>query len=201
MHRKIMDTHDSSVYQHPAGVTLNNDVLKGGNPQIVNNTVLNTPSPNTATVNSDIANSSANVNVVHTINMDKNVNNEKVSYANIVNKEAKSIDRKLSFVPTAVDKEGNEVVIFDEEFVAESSVKWENTACGYFVGYDMTYGALQYNLRRMWGRFGLRDIIMDNNQMCYFKFNSIDGLTQVVEQSPWMVNGKPILVYKWNPDI
>ncbi|XP_071710263.1 uncharacterized protein [Rutidosis leptorrhynchoides] len=30
MHRKIMDTHDSSVYQHPAGVTLNNDVLKGG---------------------------------------------------------------------------------------------------------------------------------------------------------------------------
>ncbi|XP_071733503.1 uncharacterized protein [Rutidosis leptorrhynchoides] len=124
-----------------------------------------------------------------------------VTYANIVNKNEMNVEKLLSYIPPSVDKDGNEFVIFDEELVNEGCRKWNTTACGYMLGCSMSYNAMQYNLRRMWGKFGLKDIIMDEKQICYFKFNSEEGMNKVVENSPWMVNGKPLMVCKWSPDV
>nr|GEY09309.1 hypothetical protein [Tanacetum cinerariifolium] len=73
---------------------------------------------------------------------------------------------------------GDEVVFFDEAIVEEGSKKWLNTVCGYFVGCNMSPTELRYNIRRMWSR----------------------GYEQNMDQSPRMVNGKPMMVQKWNPD-
>ncbi|GKA52277.1 RNA-directed DNA polymerase, eukaryota, reverse transcriptase zinc-binding domain protein [Tanacetum coccineum] len=53
----------------------------------------------------------------------------------------------------------------------------------------------------MWGRHGLGEIIVDHNEICFFKFKNIEGMNYVLEQSPWMVNGKPMVVQKWDPDV
>ncbi|XP_071706757.1 uncharacterized protein [Rutidosis leptorrhynchoides] len=53
----------------------------------------------------------------------------------------------------------------------------------------------------MWSKFGLKDIIMDCKHICYFKFDNEQGMNKVIECSPWMVNGKPLLVQKWDPDL
>nr|GEW29518.1 RNA-directed DNA polymerase, eukaryota, reverse transcriptase zinc-binding domain protein [Tanacetum cinerariifolium] len=58
---------------------------------------------------------------------------------------------------------GEEVVIFDENIVEEGSRKWANTVCGYFVGCNMSPAELRYNIRRMWGKFGVYDIISNGN--------------------------------------
>ncbi|GJV48904.1 RNA-directed DNA polymerase, eukaryota, reverse transcriptase zinc-binding domain protein [Tanacetum coccineum] len=68
---------------------------------------------------------------------------------------------------------GNEVVVFDEDFVNKGSMKWKLTVFGYFVGCDMGINELRHE----------------------------DGMNKVLEQSPWLVNGKPLFVQKWEPDM
>ncbi|GJR13118.1 RNA-directed DNA polymerase, eukaryota, reverse transcriptase zinc-binding domain protein [Tanacetum coccineum] len=45
---------------------------------------------------------------------------------------------------------------------------------------------------------GLGEIIADNSDISFFKFKSIEGMNFVIEQSPWMVNGRPFVVKKWD---
>ncbi|GJX37022.1 hypothetical protein Tco_0250325, partial [Tanacetum coccineum] len=44
-----------------------------------------------------------------------------------------SLDNKLNLIPTKINDDGAEVVIFDEEIVKEGSKKWELTVCGHFA--------------------------------------------------------------------
>ncbi|GJU91924.1 hypothetical protein Tco_1304347 [Tanacetum coccineum] len=52
-----------------------------------------------------------------------NVEGIKFSYANVVNNS--NLDNKLNLIPTEVNEEGIEVVIFDEEIVNKGSKKWK----------------------------------------------------------------------------
>lgn len=108
---------------------------------------------------------------------------------------------KLWFIPTVMNEIGDEVVVFDEERVAIGTKKWELTLCGQLVGHSMSLPALRYHLRRMWNKFGFREIVDNGNGNWIFKFNSEQGMTYVVNQSPWMVNSKPLMVYKWDSDV
>ncbi|GKE56968.1 RNA-directed DNA polymerase, eukaryota, reverse transcriptase zinc-binding domain protein, partial [Tanacetum coccineum] len=101
-------------------------------------------------------------------------------------------------VPTCVNEKGDEVVIFDEELVKEGSEKWKYTVCGYFVGSNMPGYEVKYNIRRMGGMHGLDEIVVDNDDLCFAKFKKEGGMNYVVYQSPWMVNGRPFIVQKWD---
>nr|GEV95405.1 reverse transcriptase domain, reverse transcriptase zinc-binding domain protein [Tanacetum cinerariifolium] len=104
-------------------------------------------------------------------------------------------------VPTGINCKGEEVVLFDEELVKEGSEKWQLIVCGYFVGCRMSVKELKYNTRRMWERYGLREIVVDVDDMRFFKFKDEEGMKYIIEQSPWIVNGKPLVVQKWDPKI
>ncbi|GKD48359.1 RNA-directed DNA polymerase, eukaryota, reverse transcriptase zinc-binding domain protein, partial [Tanacetum coccineum] len=121
------------------------------------------------------------------------------SYAKTV--EKKELNKNLYCIPTSKKDNGDEVVVFDEEIVEEGSKKWLNTVCGYFVGCNMSPGELRYNIRRMWSKYGLYDIISNGNSVWLFKFRNKEGMNTIVNQSPLMVNGKPLMVQKWNPDV
>ncbi|GKF65430.1 RNA-directed DNA polymerase, eukaryota, reverse transcriptase zinc-binding domain protein, partial [Tanacetum coccineum] len=82
----------------------------------------------------------------------------------------------------------------------EGSEKWQYTIYGYFVGCKMHVNELRYNTKRMWGRYGLKDIVVDADNMCFFKFKEEGGMNYIIEQSPWIVNEKPLVVQKWNPE-
>ena len=82
--------------------------------------------------------------------------------------------------------------------IDEGCKKWELTLCGYFVGHKMSINELRYNLRRMWGRKGFKDVINVNNGVYYMKFYNEKGLDEVVNSGPWMVSNKPFFVQKWN---
>ncbi|GJW20731.1 hypothetical protein Tco_0031353 [Tanacetum coccineum] len=64
----------------------------------------------------------------------KNLNdikhNNGSTYAKMVTKDLKIVDNKLSFVPTEINEEGGEIVIFDEALVDKGSAKWKLTICG-----------------------------------------------------------------------
>ncbi|GJS87811.1 RNA-directed DNA polymerase, eukaryota, reverse transcriptase zinc-binding domain protein [Tanacetum coccineum] len=108
---------------------------------------------------------------------------------------------KLVYVPIVFTKVGNEVVVFYEDLIEISSKKWELTLCGHLVGHYMGLPPLKYHLRRMWSRTGFKEIMDNGNGRWLFKFNNEQGMNSVVEQSPWMVNSKPLMVYKWDPSL
>ncbi|GKE27956.1 RNA-directed DNA polymerase, eukaryota, reverse transcriptase zinc-binding domain protein [Tanacetum coccineum] len=64
----------------------------------------------------------------------------------------------------------------------------------------MSYYELRYNLIRMWGKFGLKEIVTQNGAFL-FKFKESEGMDFVLENGPWMVNNKPLIVQKWDPDV
>ncbi|GJV53841.1 RNA-directed DNA polymerase, eukaryota, reverse transcriptase zinc-binding domain protein [Tanacetum coccineum] len=127
------------------------------------------------------------------------VNN--VSYAIIVNNQTSNEDNKLKFKPTVINEDGNEFVVFDEDLVSKGSGRWRLTLCGYFVGCKMSTNELNYNLRRMWSKYGLLDVKAHTNGNCFFKFRNEAGLNEVLEKGPWIVNNRPMFVQKWDPII
>ncbi|GJV14338.1 RNA-directed DNA polymerase, eukaryota, reverse transcriptase zinc-binding domain protein [Tanacetum coccineum] len=46
----------------------------------------------------------------------------------------------------------------------------------------------------------LKDIAL-SDEMCFFKFKNKDGMKYIIDQSPWIVNGKPLIVQKWDPEV
>ncbi|GJR98189.1 RNA-directed DNA polymerase, eukaryota, reverse transcriptase zinc-binding domain protein [Tanacetum coccineum] len=145
-------------------------------------------------------------------NDDKKVNNSKESvdfvnkfeqekrksYADVIDENMGELDKNLMDIPTELDSNGIEIVVFDDVMIAEGSKKWERTLCAYFVGYSMAVSELKYNLRKMWSRYGFKDIVDYNNGVYFMKFNNENGLQNVVNNGPWMVKNKPLIVQKWD---
>ncbi|GKD22043.1 RNA-directed DNA polymerase, eukaryota, reverse transcriptase zinc-binding domain protein [Tanacetum coccineum] len=94
------------------------------------------------------------------------------NYANVAVKE--ELNKNLFSIPTSIKENEEEVVIFDENIVEE------------------------VKSGRMWGKFGVYD---NGNGVWLFKFRHGEHLDTIVEQSPWIVNGKPLMVQKWNLDV
>ncbi|GJZ80588.1 zinc knuckle CX2CX4HX4C containing protein [Tanacetum coccineum] len=88
-------------------------------------------------------------------------------------------DRNLECIPTKIDENGIEVVVFDDIMVDEGSKRWDLT---------------------LWG-YGFKDIVDCNNGVFFMKFHHEEGLNQVVNNSPWMVNRKPLVVQKWSVEL
>ncbi|GJZ94838.1 zinc knuckle CX2CX4HX4C containing protein, partial [Tanacetum coccineum] len=118
----------------------------------------------------------------------------------VINNE-QIMDNTLNLVPTIINENGLENVIFDEELVIKGSKKWELFACGYFVGYKMSIQELRYHLYRMWSKYGLKHILNNGNGVFVFKFDNHQGLQTVIESGPWIVNNKPMVVQKGDPSV
>ncbi|GJY22645.1 RNA-directed DNA polymerase, eukaryota, reverse transcriptase zinc-binding domain protein [Tanacetum coccineum] len=134
----------------------------------------------------------SNEDVIDCESKKESVQNEehKSSYASKA--KCMTYDNKLSHIPTSTNEDGSVFMIFDKEIVQEGSKKWEFTVCGFYVGYKMLVQELRFNLCRMWGRYRLRNIIPNRNEVFLFKFWNKTGVESVIENGLWMVNGKPI---------
>ncbi|GJX47829.1 hypothetical protein Tco_0273019 [Tanacetum coccineum] len=74
-------------------------------------------------------------------NCEDNKNNS--SYVDTIRTNKYSDDNKLDHIPTVINEDGIEYVVFDDELVKEGSRRWELSACGYFVGYKMSIHELR----------------------------------------------------------
>ncbi|GJR17132.1 RNA-directed DNA polymerase, eukaryota, reverse transcriptase zinc-binding domain protein [Tanacetum coccineum] len=159
---------------------------------------VNTGIPDTITDFPKDVNVTPDCNAVDQENSNNGI--RKKSYANKLSSGINDKDNELFLIPTSMKENGEKVVVFDKEIIKKGSEKWKFTVCGYFVGYKVGVNELKYNTRRMWGRFGLKDSVVDAEGMCYFKFKHEEGMNYVIDQSLWLVNGKPLLVQKWDPE-
>ncbi|GJZ73005.1 retrovirus-related pol polyprotein from transposon TNT 1-94 [Tanacetum coccineum] len=106
------------------------------------------------------------------------------SYANAARDNVFHENNKPEIVLTSLNDLGEEVVVFDEELVKLGSKKWELTLCGQFVRHNMSFPMLNYHLRRMWSRYGFKEIIYNGNGSaivsCIGKPKIMDSMTTYV---------------------
>ena len=112
-----------------------------------------------------------------------------------------SHDNTLFMVPTELNENGVEIAIFDEEIVELGSAKWDKTVCGQFLGCMVSFNEARYHIRRMWNKFGLEDMPVNDKGIFFFKFQDEQGILQVISNGPWMVNNKPLFVQRWSIDV
>ncbi|GJY45934.1 zinc knuckle CX2CX4HX4C containing protein [Tanacetum coccineum] len=111
---------------------------------------------------------------------------------------SKSGNNKLKLIPGRINELGKEVVDMDP-VIEEGSKAWVMTLVGYFVGLKMSHREILGHLRRMWRAYHLWIciIIMNECGLYFFKFKSDEGMQFVLENGPWLVDGKPLFVQKW----
>nr|GEV82469.1 zinc knuckle CX2CX4HX4C [Tanacetum cinerariifolium] len=122
----------------------------------------------------------------------------KKTYNNATYKLKQLIDNKLKTIQTEIDENGNEFVIFDDEMINKGSKKWHLTLCGYFVGYKMIIIELRYNIRRIWSRHGFKEVIKNDCGVFFLKFHNEKGMNFAVNNGPWIVNNKHLVLQKWD---
>nr|GEZ44119.1 ATPase, F1/V1/A1 complex, alpha/beta subunit, zinc knuckle CX2CX4HX4C [Tanacetum cinerariifolium] len=67
-------------------------------------------------------------------------------------------------------------------------------------GHRMPFNKMEYNLSKMWGNFGLKEVISNGSGM-FYKFDNETGMNHVVECGPWLVKNKPLVVQRWIPEV
>ena len=65
----------------------------------------------------------------------------------------------------------------------------------------MPLAEVRYNVRRMWGRYGLIRVCMNCNGFYFFKFRTEERLQFVVENGPWLINNRPMIVQEWSTEV
>ncbi|GJU87422.1 RNA-directed DNA polymerase, eukaryota, reverse transcriptase zinc-binding domain protein [Tanacetum coccineum] len=104
------------------------------------------------------------------------------SYADKVSNAEVIMDNKLNLIPTVIN-DGHEYVIFDEELNVNTRTEVK---------------LLSY---RMWGKFGLKHILNNGNGLFVFKFDILQGLNTIIDNGPWIVNNKPMVMQKLDPSV
>ncbi|GJY81540.1 RNA-directed DNA polymerase, eukaryota, reverse transcriptase zinc-binding domain protein [Tanacetum coccineum] len=99
----------------------------------------------------------------------KSVAIKKSTYANTLIKIMNDKGNQLFTVPTDFNCKGEEVVLFDEDLVREGSEKWK-----------------------------LTDIVVDADDMCFFKFKDDEGMKYILEQSPWITRLLNVPLEAWS---
>ncbi|GKE18241.1 hypothetical protein Tco_1425818, partial [Tanacetum coccineum] len=57
------------------------------------------------------------------------------------------------------------------------------------------------NVTASQNKFANSLVMRDDDDRFYFKFTSITGLEQVLEQDPWMIRNQPLILNKWTPNL
>ncbi|KAL2225023.1 UNVERIFIED_CONTAM: hypothetical protein Sindi_3031700 [Sesamum indicum] len=102
----------------------------------------------------------------------------------------------LSFI--APTKQNGEVVVRPSlDTVRDGSKRWKSTAVGYFMGKRPYYHHLKEFAHSVWP--ALREVIATANGFFFFQFKMKIDMEEVIEGGPWLFQGQPIVLQKWEP--
>ncbi|KAL2248186.1 UNVERIFIED_CONTAM: hypothetical protein Sindi_2670900 [Sesamum indicum] len=102
--------------------------------------------------------------------------------------------KTLSFV--APTKQNGEVVVRPSlDTVCDGAKRWKSTAVGYFMGKRPYYHHLKEFAHSIW--LALREVTATANGFFFFRFKTEIDMEEVIEGGPWLFQGQPIVLQKW----
>ncbi|GKB65487.1 cysteine-rich receptor-like protein kinase [Tanacetum coccineum] len=107
--------------------------------------------------------------------------NKKVDFRSLVNEER--VDNYDTVLPmSAMEKVKN---------------RHANSLVGYFVGKSLAFPIVH----NTWAKFGLQNLMKNEDGVFLFKFSSKDGLGRVLECGSWIIRNTPLILNRWTPNV
>ncbi|KAL2226606.1 UNVERIFIED_CONTAM: hypothetical protein Sindi_2019300, partial [Sesamum indicum] len=104
--------------------------------------------------------------------------------------------KTLSYI--APTKQNGDIVVLPSlDIVRDGSKRWKFTAVGYFLGKRPYYHHLKEFAHSVWP--ALREVTATVNGFFFFRFKTVIDMEEVIEGGPWLFQGQPIVVQKWEP--
>ncbi|KAL2248191.1 UNVERIFIED_CONTAM: hypothetical protein Sindi_2671400 [Sesamum indicum] len=105
-----------------------------------------------------------------------------------------STQKTLSFI--ALTMQNGEVVVRPSlDAVRNGSKRWKSTAVGYFLGKRPYYHHLKEFAHSVWP--ALREVTATTNGFFFFQFKTVFDMEEIIEGGPWLFQGQPIVLQKW----
>ncbi|KAL2228506.1 UNVERIFIED_CONTAM: hypothetical protein Sindi_1830300 [Sesamum indicum] len=108
-----------------------------------------------------------------------------------------STRKTLSYIAPTVQN-GKVIVRPTLKIVRDGSKRWKSTAVGYFLGKRPYYYNLKEYAHSVWP--ALHEVTATVNGFYFFQFKTVIDMEEVIEGGPWLFQGQPIVLQKWEPD-
>ncbi|KAL2235430.1 UNVERIFIED_CONTAM: hypothetical protein Sindi_1275200 [Sesamum indicum] len=106
--------------------------------------------------------------------------------------------KTLSYI-APLTQNGEVVVRPSLHTVRDGAKGWKTTAVGYFLGKRPYYHHLKEYAHSVWP--DLREVTATANGFFFFQFKNVIAMEEVIEGGPWLFQGQPIVLQKWEPDM
>ncbi|KAL0298173.1 UNVERIFIED_CONTAM: hypothetical protein Sangu_3156900 [Sesamum angustifolium] len=106
--------------------------------------------------------------------------------------------KMLSYMPPTLQN-GEVVVRPSMQTIREGSRRWHTTAVGYFLGKRPYFHHLDNYVRSIWPM--VREVTATSNGFFFFRFTTGATMEEVIEGGPWLFQGQPIVLQKWEPEL
>ncbi|KAL2224373.1 UNVERIFIED_CONTAM: hypothetical protein Sindi_2957100 [Sesamum indicum] len=104
--------------------------------------------------------------------------------------------KTLSFIAPTIQN-GEVVVRPSLDTVRDGAKRWKSTAVGYFMGKRPFYHHLKEFAHSIWP--ALQEVTATANGFFFFRFKTEIDMEEVIEGGPWLFQGQPIVLQKWEP--
>ena len=109
----------------------------------------------------------------------------------------KSCSSLAFYNPSKVD--GKLTINPPPEAVAEGMSIWEGSLVGQFLDKRLPLHVVRSFVERLWGKHELPEIFITDNGLYIFRFKDIVARDWVLENGPWYMAGRPIIIRFWKP--
>ncbi|KAL0455268.1 UNVERIFIED_CONTAM: hypothetical protein Slati_0866000 [Sesamum latifolium] len=107
-----------------------------------------------------------------------------------------STRKTLSYIPPTLQN-GEVIVRPSLDIIRSGSQRWTNTAVGYFLGRRPYFHHVNEYVRSVWPI--VREVMTTSNGFFLFQFKMNAAMEEVIEGGPWLFQGQPIVLQKWEP--
>ena len=125
---------------------------------------------------------------------------QNVSYARMVDSGSTGSFGKIPVLPKDPKKKIGEVELSLDSLL-QGSLPYCTTLVGFFIEKKPAFPTVKYFVNRMWKNYGLEDVMVNNEGFFFFKFSNEQGLQEVMENGPWLINDLPLFVNRWKPGL
>ncbi|XP_021979806.1 uncharacterized protein LOC110875922 [Helianthus annuus] len=138
---------------------------------------------------------------VHDENFWETYKEEKsASYADKVQSTCKKREVNFRLMEPMETRDDADIVI-PREVVQQVQHKFDNVLYGYFLGNCLPFPVVEYYAKNVWAKFGFLKLMMNTSGFFFFKFDSKEGLTKVLEGGPWLIRKVPLFLNVWSPKV
>lgn len=104
--------------------------------------------------------------------------------------------KTLKFIP--LESQNGEIIIKPTLSMArKGATRWQSTAVDYFLGRKPYFHHLNEFVRSVWP--ALQEVVASSQGLYFFRFKSVGAMEEVIEGGPWLFQGQPIVLQKWEP--